>query len=85
MAITVYRNGSTHIENGIQCEIARIEGSESIKNYLAAGWKLSAEEVGKPDPQLAKPKPIIKKAEAIEKVGLDKSILSSVGEIFRRK
>ena len=38
MAITLYRKGTTHVDSGIQCEVARIEAS-SLEGYLKAGWK----------------------------------------------
>lgn len=84
MAITVYRKGTTHVENGIPCEIARIEHS-SLNGYLSGGWKLTVEEIGtKPDSELANQRPIIAKPSSAEKTKSDQTVLKSLGTAFDR-
>lgn len=84
MAITVYKKGDSHVDNGIKCEIAIIEHT-SLTGYLNNGWKMTPEEVGTPDPELVKARPILKKPVASEGIRPDKEIMSFLGKVMGRK
>lgn len=44
MAIVLYKKGNSAVENGIKCDLIRVE-PKALKNHLAIGWKLTPEEI----------------------------------------
>jgi len=80
MAITLYRKGNTHVDSGIACAVVRIEPS-SLDGHLKAGWKMTPQEVGKPDQELLS-SPVLKKPAVNEKTSADRTVLSAVSDAF---
>lgn len=48
MAIVLYKKGTSAVENGIVCDLIRVE-PKALKNHLAIGWKLTPEEIEQDD------------------------------------